>query len=116
MLERLGYQVTICTDSAAALALFRAAPYRFDAVITDQTMPEITGIDLARRMLERRPELPIILCTGYSSLINEQQARAAGLKGFAMKPLRNKELAFLLRQVLDEQGKNGNREGSCDAC
>ncbi len=112
MLERLGYQVTICTGSQAALALFEDDPQRFDAVITDQTMPEMTGIELARRMLEIRPELPIILCTGYSSLINEQQARADGLQGFAMKPLSNRELAQLLRQLLDAHTEKGKKQHS----
>jgi CheY-like chemotaxis protein len=102
MLERLGYRVTVCSDSLMALSLFQEAPEQFDAVITDQTMPGMTGIDLARRMLALRPGLPIILCTGYSSLVNEQQARAHGIRGFALKPLTNRALAQLLRQVLDE--------------
>ena len=100
MLERLGYRVTVCTSSLKALELFQETPEAFDAVITDQTMPGMTGVELARTLLALRPGLPIILCTGYSSLINEEQARSHGIKGFAMKPLTNKELAQLLRQVL----------------
>jgi two-component system CheB/CheR fusion protein len=114
MLERLGYQVTVSTNSLDALAVFQENPLQFDAVITDQTMPEMTGIDLARKMLAIRPELPIILCTGYSSLINEQQARASGIKGFAMKPLSNKELAQMLRLVLEEPGDKGPAKGGLD--
>ncbi|MGE4559249.1 MAG: PAS domain S-box protein [Desulfobulbus sp.] len=105
MLERLGYQVSVRTNGRDALALFQETPDAFDAVITDQTMPGMTGIDLARNLLQKRPELPIILCTGYSSLINEQRARSHGIKGFAMKPMSNKGLAQLLRNVLD--GEDG---------
>ena len=101
MLERLGYEVTVRTSSLEALATFQNEPDRFDAVITDQTMPGMTGVDLARRMLQIRPDLPIILCTGYSNLVNEEQAKSYGIKGFAMKPLTKKEVATLLRTVLD---------------
>jgi PAS domain S-box-containing protein len=100
MLERLGYEVTSHTSSLAALAAFQSDPDRFDAVITDQTMPGMTGVDLARRMLRIRPDLPIILCTGYSNLVDETQAKARGIKGFAMKPLTRKTIAGLLRDVL----------------
>jgi PAS domain S-box-containing protein len=102
MLERLGYRVTARSDSSEALAVFRNQPDGFDLVITDQTMPGMTGSDLARRMLEIRPEMPIILCTGYSSLVSEEQARALGIKGFALKPLTKKDIAALIRKVLDE--------------
>jgi PAS domain S-box-containing protein len=101
MLERLGYAVTVRTGSQEALRTFADQPDRFDAVITDQTMPNMTGVELARRMLHIRPDLPIILCTGYSTLINEAQIKAEGISGFAMKPLTKKELSTLLRQVLD---------------
>ena len=100
MLERLGYEVTACTSSLEALTAFQNDPHRFDAVITDQTMPGMTGLDLAQRMLNIRPDLPIILCTGYSKLVDEAQARAWGIKGFAMKPLTKKEVAALLKAVL----------------
>jgi len=103
MLEGLGYTVTRQTRSVAALALFQNQPAQYDAVIVDQTMPDMTGIDLARQMLRIRPDLPIILCTGYSNLINEEQAKAYGIKGFAMKPLTKLEIAALLRKVLDEK-------------
>ena len=114
MLERLGYEVTVHTSSLKALATFQSDPHRFDVVITDQTMPGMTGIDLARRMLLVRPEMPIILCTGYSNLINEAQARACGIKGFAMKPLTKKEIADLLREVLTEAARTtfGREDGS----
>jgi two-component system CheB/CheR fusion protein len=102
MLERLGYQVTVYASSVEALATFRNHPDRFDAVITDQTMPDMTGLDLAKRMLLHRPDMPIILCTGYSNLVNEEQAKANGIKGFIMKPMSMKDIAQLLRRVLDD--------------
>ncbi len=101
MFERLGYRVTVRMSSTEALATFKEQPEAFDLVITDQTMPEMTGIDMARRMLQIRPSLPIILCTGYSSLITEEKVKAAGIRGFALKPLVKREIATLVRQVLD---------------
>ena len=100
MLERMGYAVTVRTSSLEALTTFRNRPDSFDLVITDQTMPGMTGIDLARRMLQIRPDLPIILCTGYSSQVSEEKARSFGIKGFAMKPLARKDIAALIRKVL----------------
>jgi CheY-like chemotaxis protein len=101
MLERLGYRVTVHTSSMEALAAFEEQPEQFDVVITDQTMPGLTGIDLVRRMLQIRPDIPIILCTGYSNLVNEEQAKAIGVKGFIMKPMSKKDIAQLLRAVLE---------------
>ena len=102
MLEQLGYSVTACTSGQNAWNTFKNQPDRFDAVVTDQTMPGLTGIDLASQILQIRPDLPIILCTGYSTLIGEEQAKAAGVKGFAMKPLSKKVIATLLREVIDK--------------
>ena len=101
MLESLGYQVTTRTSSLEALTTFQNQPEVFDLVITDQTMPEMTGSDLARRMLQIRPETPIILCTGYSSQISEEQAKSFGVKGFAIKPIAKNDIAVLIRDVLD---------------
>ena len=103
MLQRLGYQVTVRRSSLEALTTFQNQPDAYDLVITDQTMPGMTGIDLARRMLQLRSDLPIILCTGYSSLISEDKAKSAGIRGFALKPLAKKDLAVLIRRVLDTQ-------------
>jgi CheY-like chemotaxis protein len=100
MLERLGYAVTVRTSSLDALTTFQNQPDRFDLVITDQTMPGMTGLDLARRMLQIRPELPIIRCTGFSNLVSEERAKAAGIKAFALKPLARREIAGLIREVL----------------
>jgi signal transduction histidine kinase/ActR/RegA family two-component response regulator len=103
MLERLGYTVQVCTSSLEALSLFEAHPLDFDAVITDQTMPGMTGLELAGRMLRVRPDLPIILCTGYSSQINEELVRSSGIKGFLMKPLNKASLATTLRRTLAKE-------------
>jgi PAS domain S-box-containing protein len=103
MLERLGYQVTTRSSSLDALETFQNQPQDFDAIITDQTMPGMTGFDLARRMLQIRPDIPIILCTGYSSIINEEQAHRYGIKGFVTKPFSKKELGSKLRMVLEHE-------------
>ncbi len=103
MLERLGYEVTVRTSSLEAWNTFRNQSDQFDIVITDQTMPGLTGSDLALKILQLRPNLPVILCTGYSSLISEEKAKSFGIKGFAMKPLVRKEIALLIRELLDER-------------
>ena len=100
MLERLGYTVTVCTSSQEALSTFLNQPELFDVVITDQTMPGTTGVELAKRMLQIRPNLPIILCTGFSNLVDEGLAKSYGIMGFAMKPLTKHHIATLLRTVL----------------
>ena len=97
----LGYSVDISTSSTEALYLFKKHPEIYDLVITDQTMPGLTGMELSRELLLIRPEIPIILCTGYSNLVDEEKAKASGIKGFVVKPLIKKELAGLLREVLD---------------
>jgi DNA-binding NtrC family response regulator len=101
MLARLGYQVTAFTRSDEALAAFRADPDLFDLVITDMTMPNLTGDRLACEIMALRPEMPIILCTGYSEQVGEEDAAAMGIQGFAMKPLVMAELNALIRRVLE---------------
>lgn len=102
MLERLGYTVTAQKSSVEALATFQNEPGQFDIVITDQTMPGMTGLDLSRCILQLRPEIPVILCTGYSSIVSEKKAKSMGIKGFVMKPLTRKNIAGLIRTILDE--------------
>jgi len=101
MLERLGYQVSIETNSAKALEVFRAHPDNFDLVITDMTMPNMTGTKLATELLAIRTDIPIVLCTGFSALINEEKAKAIGIREFVMKPLVTRDLAMTIRKVLD---------------
>ncbi|MCG2744865.1 MAG: transporter substrate-binding domain-containing protein [Desulfobacteraceae bacterium] len=105
MLEKLGYCVTVCHSSVEALETFKNTPGEFDLVITDQTMPGITGAELSRMMMQIRPDIPIILCTGYSNLINEASAKELGIKEFALKPLTKETIAKLIRKVL-----NGGKE------
>ncbi|OKY76436.1 MAG: hypothetical protein BM485_04155 [Desulfobulbaceae bacterium DB1] len=100
-LERLGYDVTAKTDSKETLELFRSFPGNFDLLLTDQTMPHLSGFELAEEVLKIRPDIPIILCTGYSSRITEEKAVQLGIKRFAMKPVERKVLAKMVREVLD---------------
>jgi PAS domain S-box-containing protein len=103
MLERLGYKVTTRTSSVEALELFRKRPARFDLVITDMTMPNMTGEKLAQAMIDIRPDIPVILCTGYSPQITEESAKILGIKQFIMKPMVLEEIARSVREVLDEK-------------
>jgi signal transduction histidine kinase/CheY-like chemotaxis protein len=99
MLERLGYTVMALTDSHTALEVFSASPDDFDLIITDQTMPDMTGLELAKEMLKKRPSLPIILCTGYSSHVNEEIAKQYGIRKFLYKPVIKSDLANLIRDI-----------------
>ena len=103
MLEQLGYEVIVETSSANALATFQKTPMKFDAVITDQTMPHMTGETLARELLQIRPHLPIILCTGYSHTITKEKASSMGISAFLTKPILRRELGFTLGQLLVHQ-------------
>jgi CheY-like chemotaxis protein len=100
MLERLGYRVTGKKDPREALEVFRNQPGAFDLVITDQTMPELTGATLVQEMLRLRPDLPVILYTGFSETIDEEQARALGVRDFVLKPLSMRDLAERIRKAL----------------
>ena len=103
MLERLGYEVIAATSSARALEIFRAQPDRFDLVITDMTMPGMTGKELATELLRIRPDIPIILCTGFSEFISEEEARLMGIREFAIKPLSLRGIAKLIRRALEKR-------------
>ncbi|MGD9010379.1 MAG: response regulator, partial [Desulfobacteraceae bacterium] len=103
MLGLLGYQVTVRNQSPAALELFKQDPHAFDLVITDMIMPELTGDQLAVKMLELRPDLPIILATGYSARITEAKAKALGIRAYALKPLVMEKLAKMIRTVIDDK-------------
>jgi PAS domain S-box-containing protein len=101
MLESLGYAVTAIESSLAALDAFRARPDAFDLVITDMTMPGLTGSELAKALMAIRPDIPVILCTGFSGLMNEQMAKQAGICEFIMKPYSLSILAGTVRRALD---------------
>lgn len=100
-LESLGYDVTTRTSSIEALDLFKTRPDKFDLVITDMTMPNMTGDILAGELIRIRPEILVILCTGYSAKVNEQQAMAMGIRAFVWKPVMTREIAATVRKVLD---------------
>ena len=105
MLFPLGYHVTGATSSKEALDIFCADPQRFDLVITDMTLPKITGIDLSREMLKIRPDIPIILCSGIKEPKTEAQVKSLGIRVYLTKPLTRKELAWVVRDTLDSQKK-----------
>jgi len=100
-LEALGYSVETRTSSIEALELFKNQPDRFDLVITDMTMPHMTGEDLAQELMCLKPNIPIILCTGFSANINDQKACAMGIRAFVLKPIVKPEIAATVRKVLD---------------
>ncbi len=103
MLSRLGYHVTACTDSHEALTCFQSTPEAFDLVITDQTMPYMTGEMLSQALRNIRPDIPIILCTGFSHVITKETALSMGLNAFLQKPLTMHELGATIQRVLSQQ-------------
>jgi PAS domain S-box-containing protein len=102
MLASLGYRAVPAQGSLEALALFQKDPSRFDLVITDQTMPQMTGVEFTRQLREIRPDIPIILCTGYSEAVDAAKAEELSIQAFVMKPVRLREIAETLRKVLDK--------------
>jgi signal transduction histidine kinase/ActR/RegA family two-component response regulator len=100
MLERLGYEVHACTSPLEALETFRSAPERYDILVTDLTMPHLTGINLAGELRRLRRDLPVLICTGYSEAVGEQHARALGIDGFLPKPLLLQDLSREIRRAL----------------
>ena len=102
MLGHLGYEVVATKSSNEALDLFRKQPDQFDLVISDLTMPFMTGDKLAQEMMKIRPDIPVILCSGYSKKLSEEQAREIGIRRILMKPIVLKDLSKIVRQVLDE--------------
>jgi CheY-like chemotaxis protein len=101
MLKDLGYRVVTRTSSVEALEAFRAVPDRFDLVVTDMTMPVMTGDTLAQGVRKIRPDLPVILCTGFSTKMTKEKAKALGLEELLMKPLIKPILAKAVRRALD---------------
>lgn len=100
-LGRLGYKVTAFTDSIKALEAFKANPDQFDLIITDQTMPKLTGAEMAKTMLKIRPDIPIILCTGYSTIISKEESQSMGIREFVLKPISRKSITTLIRNIFD---------------
>ena len=102
MLSMLGYQVEVRTSPVEAIEAIRGNPQKYDLVITDMTMPQMTGYDLAKRLTEIRPKLPVILCTGFSDQMNVEKARSLGILAFLLKPVLFHDLANTMRKILDE--------------
>lgn len=110
ILERIGYKVVGRTSGLEALKLFRSQPEWFDIVITDLTMQNMTGIDLAKEMLQIRPDIPIVICTGFSKAITRSEARACGIRDVILKPIVTKEIAAIIRRELEKK-ENRASEG-----
>ena len=104
MLKKLGYRVETRTSPVEALEIFGAAPHKFDLVISDMTMPGMTGDTLASELMNIRSDIPVIICTGYSEKIDELRARDLGIKGLMMKPFTIRRLSKIVRDVLDGKG------------
>ena len=102
MLEYMGYEVVARTGSIEALELFRSRPNRFDLIVTDMTMPNMTGDDLAKKILQIRPDMPIIICTGFSEKLSAEKSKSIGIREFVMKPFVLQSFAETVRRVLDE--------------
>jgi PAS domain S-box-containing protein len=100
MLGKLGYKVTIFTDSIEAASAFRKNPDGYDVVLTDMTMPKMTGAELAREVLALRPALPVIMTTGFSEIIDMEKAKRIGIKEFLLKPVKKEQLSEVVRKVL----------------
>jgi CheY-like chemotaxis protein len=103
ILESLGYQMTVTTRPLEALQLFKDNPRNFDLVIADQTMPQMTGLELSQELLALRPELPVILVTGFSQVVTPEKAKAAGIREYIMKPLSISELTNAISQALGKE-------------
>ncbi|MDK9707493.1 MAG: ATP-binding protein [Desulforhopalus sp.] len=102
LLESLGYSVTQETDPLRTLQIFNANPNAYDLIVTDMTMPKMNGAALTQNILAIRPDISVVLCTGFSELVNEAKARSLGVKAFAMKPLTRKTIAKIVRKALDD--------------
>ena len=103
LLRHLGYQVVSTTSSDEALSLFQKNADGFDIVITDLTMPKLTGEELSRQIIDLRPDIPIIICTGYSNQLSKEQAQSIGIRKYLMKPLVIDQLAHAVRDILDQR-------------
>ncbi|MGA1869317.1 MAG: response regulator [bacterium] len=101
MLERMGYSITALTSSSEALEVFRTHMDKYDLIITDQTMPAMTGAQLAEEVIKIRSDIPVILCTGFSEIMDEEQAKSIGIQEYIMKPVVKSEIAHTIRKIFD---------------
>ncbi|MGD0232158.1 MAG: PAS domain S-box protein [Syntrophorhabdales bacterium] len=105
MVERLGYSATAVSESLAALALFKEDPGKYDLVLTDQTMPNMAGLDLARELISIRPDIPIVLITGYRDVVDTESVGEAGVKKVIAKPMTRAEIGKAIKQLLPRDGR-----------
>jgi DNA-binding NtrC family response regulator len=110
ILERLGYQVEAMTSSSEALEAFRKRPEAYDMVITDVAMPDMSGDRLSGELMKIRPDIPVLMCTGFSEAMTEEKVAALGIKGFLNKPIPADTFARKIRQILDESLKDETRK------
>jgi len=101
-LERLGYQIQAQLNPVNALELFKARSESYDLIITDMTIPQMTGAKLAEKLKEIRSDIPIIICTGHSALIDEEKAKQLGIDALVMKPVSMSKFSKAIREVLDK--------------
>ncbi len=106
MLGRLGYTVEIQTDPVKALDLFLSSPDRYDLIITDMTMPNMDGVKLSEKRVKIRPDIPIIICPGHSSLINEKKALQEGFAAYIKKPITKAGISNIIRNILDKKARH----------
>jgi len=107
-LMKLGYKVEGFTDPRKALEHFNKNFHEIDIVLTDTTMPHMNGVDMAEKMMKIKPGIPIIICTGFTTLISEEEARARGLRDFVMKPIKIRDIATLIRDILDNDNRKSD--------
>ncbi len=101
-LKMSGYRVSALKDGREAVRAFEKSPDEFDLVITDLTMPGMTGIELSRKILDIRPDIPVILCTGFNDAVDDQEARSLGIRELLLKPAGSTELKNAIRRVLEK--------------
>ena len=101
ILEGLGYQVTKQTESKEALKVFQNTPRDFDLILTDMNMPHMSGLDLGLQIHSIRPDIPIILCSGFSEIIDGPKTKDMGIQEYLMKPVQRGKLAVAVREALD---------------
>ncbi len=102
MLERLRYRVQTTTSPLDALEMFRSKPDFFDLVLTDMTMPKMTGVELSKKLKEIKPDIPVVICTGHNALIDEEKAKSISVEDYVMKPILMRDIAKVIRKVLDK--------------
>jgi len=103
VLLSLGYTVTVSNSPLEAIEIFKKDPEQFDLVITDQSMPKMTGFDMAKRLMKLRPEIPVILCSGYNEEVTDQNIKDAGIRAYLMKPMTKAALSKVIFDVLNEK-------------